>query len=182
MKKYLFFSVVILLTIVITLWKRCHDLSQENSRISTNFESVNRDLEVLQNEYGEKCATIMTLTLKKDELEKANKSYLEQLDKMNIKKSEVKTIIQTETVVKIDTVLVVRNDSCLEYKTEDTFVEVCGRNIVVEMTTEADIALYERRKYKFLWFRIGKKEKWAKIMLSNEHINLSTFRVANIQN
>jgi hypothetical protein len=181
MKKYLFLAVAILLTMVITLWKRCYDLSKENTRISTNFESVNRDLEVLQDEYGEKCATIMTLTLKKDELEKANKSYLEQLDKMNIKKSEVKTIIQTETVVKIDTVLVVRKDSCLEYKTEDTFIEVCGRNITVELSTEANVALYERRKYKFLWFRVGKKEKWAKITLSNEHINLSTFRVANIQ-
>jgi hypothetical protein len=178
MKKYAIIVGIIsaLVCVNVLMARRIVVLKQDRDRISENFETVSSDLEVLRDENGKSTATIRALTLKTDELEKANSSLSKLLKEQSVKQSEVKTIVQTSTILKIDTVLVQVNDSCKQYKTNDTFIEVCNDNIELAISTDVNVTIYERRKKKFLWWRIGKKQTWSTVTLSNEHIDVNGFQ------
>ena len=178
MKKYgiIILCFCVLVVSNVFLYRRLVSMKEDRDRIQSNYNVIKSDFEVLELNDSTKAATIKNLQLKKDELE----NYLKQLKEIKVKPKEITTIVKTEIVTKIDTVLVQVNDTCKEYVSEDVYVSVCNNNLGLIISTDVFVTNYERRKKKFLWFRVGRKEKWSTVSFSNKHIDVTALEAVTV--
>lgn len=183
MKKYLIIIIVGLVGLLgLTGWKLRKSM-EECDRLRGNQESLMQEVRLYENKLGESVASVGSLRLTKDELEKNYKAVCEEARALGVKVKRLERVSQSTTTLTIDTVAVVR-DSIVWRDRPDTVQAFAWRdppwaivNGVIDsgrvslniQTTDSLVQIVHRVPKKFLFFRFGTKAIRQEVVSKNPY-------------
>lgn len=187
MKKFLFYTVLILTATIAVLLAAISDLRREKHRLQRNQDALLADVEYYQTEAGKYAASVQALELEKSELRESRDDLVKTVADLNIKLRRVEAIAQAATKTNVEIraeirdSIVYRDTSQLRLPSinwSDAWVRVSGiitpdRHVKLQIeSTDTLTQIVHRVPRRFLFFRWGTKAIRQEITTSNPHTHI----------
>jgi hypothetical protein len=182
---------IILFSIVLIQENQIKDTKIELKRVSNNFEIASSTLNYYKTSDSLNALTIDIFKIKLNELKQVNSNLAAKIKQLSIRKKDVISAseIVTETIYNIenklqDTLIVEKRDTVLVLDTVKyvsytdkwlSFTQYHKNDSVYTNINVLDsIYLIQKyRRFRFLWFRFGKKKVDETIVSSNPHTKIN---------
>lgn len=183
------------------MYNRIQYLTEENSRLSNNQETLLTENERYKIRDSLNVSKTNQLELKLSELKKYKSEYTQLVKDLNIKNSQLEQIISVnaETItnlkamlrdsIRLDTVSnIIDTLKCFEYKSKYTDVSGCINKDIIDMqirNRESLKAIESKKKKKFLFFKLpiwlfGYKSKQLDIVSLNPNTTIEDIEYISV--
>lgn len=179
-------STIVLIASFIFLVNRVRVLQEENERLSSNNTALMEQASFYQTEHNKSAASVMALTLSKQEVEKHCSDLTKTIRELNLKVNRLKAAssnsTKTEYIVKTivkDSIVYVAGvpDTLQRFRWADSWTDIVGliNNKKLDLSIQSRDTLKQiihRVPKKFLWFKFGTKAIRQDVVSSNPHTRI----------